>query len=86
MTKLSQACKPLRSIPGGIGTAIIRARGIAETAWSFLKRMLSARNAFPNLTEWDNDVPPTPIFAGEVARAEASLSSPTRRHQHRLAA
>ena len=85
MTKLSQACKPLPRIPRGIGTAV-RARGIAETAWSFLKRMLSARNAFPNLIEWDNDVPPTPIFAGEVALAEASLPSPTRRHQHRLTA
>jgi hypothetical protein len=28
--------------------------------------------------EWDNDVPPFPIFTGEVIHAEASL--PHRRH------
>jgi len=29
----------------------------------------------PQATEWDNDVPPFPIFAGEVARAEQRGSS-----------
>ena len=29
------------------------------------------RNAVPTLMEWDNDVPPIPIFTGAVAHAEA---------------
>ena len=29
----------------------------------------------PQVTEWDNDVPPFPILAGEVARAERKGSS-----------
>jgi hypothetical protein len=63
MTKLLQA---LSSIP-----AVTRA---SQTVGSFLRRGLSGWDAM----EWDNDVPPFPIFTGEVIHAEASL--PHRRH------
>ena len=36
--------------------------------------------------EWDHDVPPFPIFIGEVARAEATLTFQARRRYRRLAA
>jgi uncharacterized protein (UPF0276 family) len=75
MTKLSQA---LSSFP-----AVTRA---SQTVWSFLRRGLSAPDATPALMEWDNDVPPFPIFTGEVIHAEASLPLPTRRHRRHLAA
>ncbi len=65
MTKLLQAYEALPFIPAGLGPARTRARHFSETASSFLQRMLSARNAVPTLMEWDNDVPPIPIFAGE---------------------
>jgi hypothetical protein len=39
---------------------------------SWIARLFSqpAVSEIPQATEWDNDVPPFPIFAGEVARAE----------------
>jgi uncharacterized protein (UPF0276 family) len=86
MTKLLQACEPLPTIPAGIGPAVTRASRIAQMAWLCLRRVLSARDVTPALMEWDNDVPPFPIFTGEVTRAEASLVRPTRQHRRRLPA
>lgn len=85
MTKFRGAREAL-PVSVGAGPASTWARGIAETAWSFLWRVRSARDAAPTLMEWNNDVPPFPILTGEVARTEASLPSPTVRHQRRLAA
>jgi uncharacterized protein (UPF0276 family) len=86
MTKLLQVCDALSSLPAGIGPAVTGASRLAETVWSFLRRKLSARDATPALMERDNDVPPFPIFTGEVTHAEASLPLPTRRHRRHLAA
>ena len=36
--------------------------------------------------EWDHNVSPFPIFTGEVARAEATLTFQARRRYRRLAA
>src|SRR6266487_2243981 len=71
MTKLRGVREALPPVSVGAGPASTWARDIAETAWSFLWRVRSARNAAPTLMEWDNDVPPFPILTGEVARAEA---------------
>ena len=59
---------------------------IAQAAQLFLRRVLSSGDAAPEPTEWDNGVPPFPVFTGEVARAGLNVPVPTRRHRRRLAA
>jgi hypothetical protein len=54
MTKFRGAHKAL-PVSVGAGPASTWVRGIAETAWSFLWRVRSARDAAPTLMEWDND-------------------------------
>lgn len=44
------------------------------------------RGCVSSRMEWDHDVPPFPIFIGEVARAEATLTFQARRRYRRLAA
>jgi hypothetical protein len=46
---------------------------------SILRRMLAGGS--PIRTEWDNDVPPFPIFVGELAQAEATLTIEARRNR-----
>ena len=53
--------------------------------WSLLRRVLAGGGCVSSLMEWDHDVPPFPIFIGEVARAEATLTQARRRYR-RLAA
>ena len=54
--------------------------------WSLLRRVLADGGCVSSLMEWDHDVPPFPIFIGEVARAEATLTFQARRRYRRLAA
>jgi uncharacterized protein (UPF0276 family) len=61
-----------------------RARRIVETLWSMLPELAPGRDTAPILVEWNNDVPPFPILAGEVARAEASLPLHVRRRHRRF--
>jgi hypothetical protein len=42
------------------------------------------QNALATLVEWDNDVPPFPIFIGAVAHSKASRPSPMPRRQPHL--
>ena len=53
---------------------------------SLLRRVLAAGGCVSSRMEWDHDVPPFPIFIGEVARAEATLTFQARRRYRRLAA
>jgi hypothetical protein len=53
--------------------------GIVSLVRSILQRTPASGNRRPIRMEWDNDVPPFPIFVGEVARAEARLAIPVRR-------
>jgi uncharacterized protein (UPF0276 family) len=54
--------------------------------WSLLPRVLADGGCVSSLREWDHDVPTFPIFIGEVARAEATLTFQARRRYRRLAA
>ena len=54
--------------------------------WSLLRRVLADGGCVSSLMEWDHDVPPFPIFIGEVERAEATLTFQARRRYRRLAA
>lgn len=54
--------------------------------WSLLRQVLAGGGRVSSLMEWDPDVPPFPIFIGEVARAEATLTFQARRRYRRLAA
>jgi hypothetical protein len=45
-----------------------RAGGLSWIARLFLQRPIVVK--LSQATEWDNDVPPYPVLAGEVARAE----------------
>jgi uncharacterized protein (UPF0276 family) len=54
--------------------------------WSLLRRVLAGGGCVSSRMEWDHDVPPFPIFIGEVARAEATLTFQARRRYRRLAA
>ncbi len=60
-----------RSLRSADATAV---RRIAEILCLFFRRRPSDRNTPPSLMEWDNDVPPYPIFTGEVRRAQATLA------------
>jgi hypothetical protein len=50
---------------------------IADVVRRLLRRPLPNGQAVPALMEWDSDVPPYPILAGEVTQAEAALASRT---------
>jgi uncharacterized protein (UPF0276 family) len=54
--------------------------------WSLLRLVLAGGGCVSSPMEWDHDVPPFPIFIGEVARAEATLTFQARRRYRRLAA
>jgi uncharacterized protein (UPF0276 family) len=54
--------------------------------WSLLRRVPAGGGCVSSLMEWDHDVPPFPIFIGEVARAEATLTFQARRRHRRVAA
>jgi hypothetical protein len=58
---------------------------VVQTAQSLLRRVFSSEDASAEPTEWDNDVPPFPVFAGEVARAELSVPAPTRPRRRSMA-
>jgi uncharacterized protein (UPF0276 family) len=60
--------------------------GVAAVVWSLYRRVLERAGPVPTLIEWDNDVPPFPVLAGEVARAQAALTAEARRRTRRLAA
>jgi uncharacterized protein (UPF0276 family) len=59
--------------------------GVTKTVWSLYRRALARVGPVPTLIEWDNDVPPFPVLAGEVARAQALLDTEARRRSRRLA-
>jgi uncharacterized protein (UPF0276 family) len=67
-----------------MSAASARARRMVETLWSMLPRLSPERDTAPVLVEWNNDVPPFPILAGEVARTEASLPLHVRRRHRRF--
>jgi uncharacterized protein (UPF0276 family) len=71
--------------PRSAAPAFVSVSRVAELIWLLLRRRQSPRNALATLVEWDNDVPPFPIFIGEVAHAKASLPSPMLPRQRRVA-
>jgi uncharacterized protein (UPF0276 family) len=58
---------------------------VAESAWALYRRTLERITPASSLIEWDNDVPPLPILAGEVERAKATVSPDARRRYRPLA-
>jgi uncharacterized protein (UPF0276 family) len=59
---------------------------IADIVWALYRRALERIGPVPTLIEWDNDVPPLPILAGEVARAKAAMIAEAARRGRPLAA
>jgi uncharacterized protein (UPF0276 family) len=59
---------------------------LAKIAWSLYRRALNCVGPAPTLIEWDNDVPPYPILAGEVVKARAALGAVAQRRNGRIAA
>jgi uncharacterized protein (UPF0276 family) len=59
---------------------------VADRVWALYRRVLHRIAPIPTLIEWDNDVPPFPILAGEVARAKAAMRLATSMRGSRLAA
>jgi uncharacterized protein len=73
---------------GAGGRLLIDAHGcaVADIVWALYRRALARTGPIPTLVEWDNDVPPFPVVAAEVARVQAELADEVRRRNRRAAA
>jgi uncharacterized protein (UPF0276 family) len=49
-------------------------RAVSDVVWDLYRRTLARRTA-PTLIEWDNNVPPFAILAGEAERARAAMNA-----------
>jgi uncharacterized protein (UPF0276 family) len=70
--------------PRSAAPAFASVSRVAESIWLLFRRRQLRQNALATLVEWDNDVPPFPIFIGAVAHAKASRPSPMPRRQPHL--
>jgi uncharacterized protein (UPF0276 family) len=73
---------------GDGGRLLIDAHGcaVADIVWALYRRALARTGPIPTLVERDNDVPPFPVVAAEVARVQAELADEVRRRNRRAAA
>ena len=64
------------------GRLLIDAHGsrVGDVVWSLYRRVMARVGPVPTLIEWDNDVPPFPVLAGEVARAKAAMNAHASQH------
>ena len=67
------------------GRLLIDAHGspVADIVWLLYRRALARLGPVPTLIEWDNDVPPFSILAGEAARARKEMEAEINRRERR---
>lgn len=54
-------------------------RSVSGAVWALYRRVLARSCLAPTLIEWDNNVPPFAVLAGEVARARELMVAQARR-------
>ena len=56
---------------------------VADIVWLLYRRTLARIGPVPTLIEWDNDVPPFSVLAGEAARARKEMTAEIDRRERR---
>lgn len=59
---------------------------VAREVWALYQSVLNRAGPVPTLIEWDNDVPPFAVLAGEVSRAREALDAEAARRSSAIAA